>query len=543
MSQSLSPLAGKPAPASILVDVDALVSAYYALAPDPNVPAQRVAFGTSGHRGCSLERAFNERHILAITRAICEHRKRAGIDGPLFLGADSHALSSPALASALEVLAAEGVTTFVSRDDELVPTPALSRAILVHNLAHPDRLADGIIVTPSHNPPESGGFKYNPPSGGPADTATTAWIEARANELLATDVHRLPIAEARRASSTLRHDFLDAYVGELERVVDLTRIRDAGLRIGVDPLGGAGVHYWPRIAERYRLELESVRGDIDPRFAFMTVDHDGKIRTDPSSTYAMQNLIALRDRFDIAFGCDADHDRHGIVTRSAGLLEPNHYLAVLFDYLMRERRWPTRARIGKTVVTTALVDRVAARLGRGLHEVPVGFKWFVDGLRDGTIGCCGEESAGASLLCRDGSVWTTDKDGIVAALLAAEITAGGADPAQRYQQLTEALGRPLGKRIDVAAGQEQRRRLGRLSRADVHGEQLAGDPIEAVLERAPGNDAPIGGIKVTTRNGWFAARPSGTEPIYKVYAESFAGEEHLERLLSEAQRLVDAAIG
>ncbi|HZX70261.1 MAG TPA: phosphoglucomutase (alpha-D-glucose-1,6-bisphosphate-dependent) [Rhodanobacter sp.] len=552
MSQHISPLAGKPAPKSILVDVPKLLAAYVDLKPDPSVAAQRVAFGTSGHRGISLERSFNEMHILAISQAICEHRKSKGIDGPLFIGCDTHALSQPAFENALEVLAANGVETMVSTGGEFTPTPAVSHAILVHNKLHSSGgrragLADGIVITPSHNPPDNGGFKYNPPNGGPADTDITKWVENRANALIEgglREVKRMPFAQARKAASTHEHDYLESYVADLASVVDFDVIRSAGVHMGVDPLGGAGVHYWARIAEHYRLDLTVVSAEVDPQFAFMTVDWDGKIRMDPSSKYAMQRLIGLKDEYDVAFACDTDHDRHGVVTRSSGLMEPNHYLSVLIDYLFRHRaQWSKDAAIGKTVVSTALIDRVAKRLERRLVEVPVGFKWFAEGLFDGSLGFGCEESAGASLLRRDGSVWTTDKDGLVPALLSAEITAReGKDPGELYDKLTDELGKPFANRVEAAATPAQKAKLAGLSPDQLKTDQLAGEKIEQVLDKAPGNGKAIGGIKAITASGWFAARPSGTEAIYKIYAESFKSEEHLQSLLDEAQKIVDAAL-
>ncbi len=548
MSQKISPLAGKPAPESILVDVPALLAAYADLRPDPAVAAQRVAFGTSGHRGGSFERSFNENHIFAITQAICEYRAAKGIDGPLFIGADTHALSAPALDTALQVLAANGVETMVSAGGEFTPTPAISHAILTYNRGRTGGLADGIVVTPSHNPPDNGGFKYNPTNGGPADTDITGWVEARANALLENGlqgVKRVPLAEARRAATTHSHDYLGRYVADLENVVDFDVIRASNVKMGVDPLGGAGVHYWSRIAEHYRLDLAVVNTAVDPRFAFMTVDWDGKIRMDPSSPYAMQSLIDLKDRYDVAFACDTDHDRHGVVTRSSGLMEPNRYLSVLIDYLFTHRPgWGAGAAVGKTVVSTSLIDRIAKRLGRGLLEVPVGFKWFAPGLFDGSLGFGCEESAGASMLRRDGSVWTTDKDGLVPALLSAEITARtGADPGEHYRRLTAELGEPFANRVEAAATTEQKKKLSKLSPDQLKSDQLAGEKISQVLDRAPGNGAAIGGIKVVAPSGWFAARPSGTEAIYKIYAESFESPAHLQRLLGEAQVLVDNALG
>jgi phosphoglucomutase len=547
MSQKISPLAGKPAPPSILVDVPKLLAAYADLQPDPSVPAQRVAFGTSGHRGSSFERSFNEWHILAISQAICEYRKAKGIDGPLFIGADTHALSQPAFESALEVLAANGVETMTSTGGEFTPTPAVSHAILVYNRGRTSGLADGIVITPSHNPPDNGGFKYNPTNGGPADTDITKWVENRANALLQDGlrgVKRMPLAQARKAATTHEHDFLGHYVADLANVIDFDAIRGAGIRMGVDPLGGAGVHYWAPIAERYGIDLTVVSEVVDPQFAFMSVDWDGKIRMDPSSKYAMQRLIGLKDRYDVAFACDTDHDRHGIVTRSSGLLEPNHYLSVLIDYLFRHRpQWNARASVGKTVVSTALIDRVAKRLGRRLYEVPVGFKWFAPGLFDGSLGFGCEESAGASLLRRDGTAWVTDKDGLVPALLSAEITAReGKDPGELYARLTDELGKPFANRVEAAATPAQKAKLAKLSPDQLKTDQLAGEKIEQVLDRAPGNGAAIGGIKAVAASGWFAARPSGTEAIYKIYAESFRDEAHLQALLTEAQNIVDSAL-
>ncbi len=547
MSTKISPLAGRPAQPAQLIDVAKLIDAYYTVRPDPAVPAQRVAFGTSGHRGSSFDASFNEAHVLAITQAICLHRREAGIDGPLFLGIDTHALSGPAFESALEVLAANNVDVLIARDGEYTPTPALSHAILVHNRGRERGQADGIVVTPSHNPPDNGGFKYNPPNGGPADTGVTGWIEAKANALIESglhDIQRVPFARARRASSTREHDFLSAYVDDLGNVIDFDAIRTAGVRMGVDPLGGAGVHYWRRIAERYRVDLTVISEAVDPTFGFMTLDWDGRIRMDPSSAYAMQRLIGGKDRFDIAFACDTDHDRHGIVTPSVGLLPSNHYLAVAIDYLFNDRRqWRPDAAVGKTVVSSAMIDRVTARLGRKLYEVPVGFKWFVDGLLAGSLGFSGEESAGAAFLRRDGTVWTTDKDGIAPGLLAAEITARtGRDPGERYCELARDLGEMATDRVEAPATPEQKRRLAKLSPEQIAITELAGEPIERILDRAPGNGAPIGGIKVIASGGWFAARPSGTEDIYKIYAESFRGAESLRILLREAQEIVDRAL-
>ena len=544
---SLSPFAGKLAPAQLLVDVPRLVTAYYTGQPDASVSTQRVAFGTSGHRGSSFELSFNEWHVLAISQAICLYRQANGIDGPLFLGADTHALSTPAAASALEVLAANGVQVMISQNDEFTPTPAVSHAIICYNRGRTTGLADGIVITPSHNPPESGGFKYNPPNGGPADSHITKWIEAKANELLAEQlrgVNRISHEKALRADTTHRHDYLNTYVADLKSVIDMDAIRNAGLRLGVDPLGGAGVNYWSAIGEHYGLNLDVVNKFVDPTFRFMSVDWDGRIRMDPSSNFAMQGLIGLKDRYQVAFACDPDHDRHGIVTPTGGLLAPNNYLAVSIDYLFQNRpEWRADAAVGKTVVSSAIIDRVANRLGRRLYEVPVGFKFFADGLFDGSLGFGGEESAGASFLRKDGSVWTTDKDGLIPALLAAEITARkGRDPSEIYQSLTDELGEPFSTRVEAKASPEQKAALSKLSPEQVKSTELAGEAIQHVLSHAPGNNQAIGGLKVMTENGWFAARPSGTEDIYKIYAESFLGEDHLKRLVAEAQVLVDAAI-
>jgi phosphoglucomutase len=544
----LSPFAGKPAEASMLVDVPRLIAAYYSGVPDPSLPGQRVSFGTSGHRGSSFDNSFNERHILAITQAICLYRKQEKIDGPLFMGLDTHALSAPALKSALEVLAANGVETMLAEGDEYTPTPAVSHAILTYNDGRKTGLADGIVITPSHNPPQDGGFKYNPPSGGPAETAATGWIEARANEFLENDlrgVKRIPVEQALRASTTHRHDYLGAYVADLGHVIDMEAIRAASISLGADPLGGAGVHYWGRIAEQYGLNLTVVNQTVDPTFRFMTVDWDGQIRMDPSSPYAMRSLIGLKDRFDIAFACDTDHDRHGIVTKSAGLMPPNHYLSAAIFYLFQNRpQWQASAAVGKTLVSSGMIDRVAAKLGRRLHEVPVGFKWFVEGLLDGSLGFGGEESAGASFARSNGRVWTTDKDGIIAALLAAEITARmKRDPGEIYGQLTNEFGAPVYDRVDAPATRQQKEVLARLSPQQVRSQDLAGEPIAQILTRAPGNGAAIGGLKVVAKSGWFAARPSGTEEIYKIYAESFQGADHLRRILEEAQAMVGDALG
>jgi phosphoglucomutase len=547
MAIKLSPLAGKPAESSILANVPKLITAYYTETPDPSIPEQRVLFGTSGHRGSSLEKSFNEGHILAITQAICLYRKKQKIDGPLFLTMDTHALSVPALASALEVLAANGVDVMIAEKDEYTPTPVLSHAILTYNRGRETGLADGIVITPSHNPPHDGGLKYNPPNGGPAEQAITDWIGAKANAFLENrllGVKRIPVEKAFSASTTHRHDYLNAYVCDLGSVIDMDAIRRAKISLGVDPLGGAGVHYWTPIADRYGLNLTVVNDAVDPTFRFMTVDWDGQIRMDPSSPYAMHRLIGLKDRFEIAFACDTDHDRHGIVTRSTGLLPPNHYLAVAIFYLFQHRRkWRTETAVGKTVVSSQMIDRVTAKLGRKLYEVPVGFKWFVDGLLDGSLGFGGEESAGASFVRRDGSVWTTDKDGIVPALLAAEITARmDRDPGEIYHELTREFGESIYDRVEAPATPEQKGILERLSSQQVRYTDLAGEKIRTILTHAPGNGAPIGGLKVITESGWFAARPSGTEDIYKIYAESFRREDHLRRIIEEAQIIVNDAL-
>jgi phosphoglucomutase len=542
----VNPLAGQPAPASALVDVPRLITAYYSERPDPSIASQRVAFGTSGHRGSSFDASFNEAHVIAISQAICEYRKRQGVDGPLFMGFDTHALSAPAFASALEVLAANGVEVMVAAGGEYTPTPVISHAILSYNRGRTAGMSDGIVITPSHNPPDSGGFKYNPTNGGPADTDITKWIETLANEFLksASGVRRIPLAEARKAATTHSYDFVRPYVEDLRAILDLDLIRDSKIRMGVDPLGGAGVHYWPRIAEHYRLDLTVVNTEVDPTFRFMTLDWDGKIRMDPSSSFAMQRLIALKDRYNIAFGCDTDHDRHGIVTPSSGLMPANHYLSVAIDYLFGHRgRWGAQAAIGKTVVSSAMIDRVGKRLKRTVYEVPVGFKWFVDGLVDGKLSFGGEESAGASFSRLDGGAWTTDKDGIVPALLSAEITAStGRDPGEHYHALEQELGATFADRIDAPANSAQKAKLSKLSSQQVHITELAGEPIDSVLTQAPGNNAPIGGVKVISRGGWFAARPSGTEDIYKIYAESFHSDAHLRRLIAEAQTIVDSAL-
>src|SRR6202034_3947076 len=539
----ISAAAGKPADPSILVNVPKLVTAYYALRPDPNDPAQRVIFGTSGHRGSAFDGAFNEWHILAITQAICEYRAWQKIDGPLFLGMDTHALSEPAFASALEVLAANNIEVMLSEGTPYTPTPAVSHAILRYNRDRKIGLADGIVITPSHNPPDDGGFKYDPPHGGPADSQVTSWIESKANDFLRgalQGVQRMQFAQALRAATTHQYDYLHSYVGDLDSVVDMASICDAKITLGVDPLGGAGIDYWPVIADRYKLNLTVVNQSVDPTFRFMTVDWDGKIRTDPSSPYAMQRLIGMKDKFDIAFAADADHDRHGIVTKGTGLLPPNHYLSVCIHYLFANRdKWAKDVAVGKTVVSSGMIDRVAARLGRRLFEVPVGFKWFVEGLLDGRLGFAGEESAGSSFLGRDGSVWSTDKDGIIACLLSAEITArSGKDPGEIYRELTRELGDTVYERIEASATLEQKAALARLSAADLHVAEIAGDKVQQVLTTAPGDGNAIGGIKVIAKNGWFAARPSGTEEIYKIYAESFLGQEHLRRIEEEAQTIV-----
>jgi phosphoglucomutase len=540
---AIHPLAGHPAPASVLVDVSKLLAAYSAEKPDPTIREQRVAFGTSAHRGSSFKRSFNEWHILAVTQAICEYRAGQGTVGPLYLGRDTHALSEPAYVSALEVLAGNGVEVMIDQDGGYTPTPVISHAILTYNRGKTSGLADGIVITPSHNPPEDGGIKYNPPHGGPADTQVTKWIEDRANALLATDlqgVKRLSYDQARRASTTHLHDYLGAYIGDLAQIIDMDVIRSAGLKLGIDPLGGSGVAYWRPIAERYGLNIEIVNPSVDPTFRFMPLDWDGKIRMDCSSPYAMANLIALKDRFDVAFGNDADNDRHGIVTRSAGLMNPNHFLSVSISYLFANRSdWKRDAGIGKTLVSSSLIDRVALKLTRKLVEVPVGFKWFVNGLLDGSLGFGGEESAGASFLRRDGSVWTTDKDGIIMNLLAAEMMAKtGRDPGELYRELTNELGEPRYERIDAAATTAQKSILSKLSPDQVQATELAGDTIVAKLTTAPGNGASIGGLKVVTAQGWFAARPSGTEDVYKLYAESFRGQDHLKRIQDEAQALI-----
>jgi phosphoglucomutase len=544
---NVSPKAGKPADRADLVNVPKLVTAYYTERPDPTVPAQRVAFGTSGHRGSSFDVAFNEWHILAITQAICLYRKEQNIDGPLFLGIDTHALSEPAFASAIEVLAANAVDVMLAENSEYTPTPTVSHAILTYNKGRKAGLADGIVITPSHNPPEDGGFKYDPPHGGPADTQVTAWIEAKANEFLENgqkDVKRVLFSKALRASTTHKHDYLHAYINDLVSVIDLEAIRAANLKLGVDPLGGAGVYYWPVIAERYGLNLTVVNESIDPTFRFMTVDWDGRIRMDPSSPYAMRRLIGLKGKFDVAFACDTDHDRHGVVAKGVGLLPPNHYLSACIAYLFQNRpHWGKHVAVGKTVVSSSMIDRVAAKVGRQLYEVPVGFKWFVEGLLKGSLGFGGEESAGASFLRRDGTVWATDKDGIIAALLAAEIAArAGRDPGELYAELTRELGDPVYERIDAPATVEQKAILEKLSSDDIHARELAGEKILQILTKAPVDGNAIGGVKVIAENGWFAARPSGTEEIYKMYAESFRGKDHLRQIQEQAQTIVSEAL-
>ena len=547
MNPKISPLAGKPAPSEILVNVAKLVTAYFSESPDASNPAQAVVFGTSGHRGSALDSTFNESHVLAMTQAVCLYRHQHGISGPLFLGIDTHALSEPAFITTLTVLAANNVEVMISAGGEYTPTPAVSHAILAHNRTRTDQFADGIILTPSHNPPEAGGFKYNPANGGPADTRVTSWIEKQANSLLAENlkgVKRIPFSQARHAPSVHNFDFLAAYVLDLSSVIDMDIIRNAGIRIGVDPLGGAGVHYWARIAEHYQLNLSIISDEVDATFRFMSVDWDGRIRMDPSSPYAMQRLIGQRERFDIAFACDTDHDRHGIVTPSAGLLPSNHYLSAAIYYLFQHRKgWPQNLAIGKTVVSTCMIDQVVASLDRTLVETPAGFKWFVDGLFGASLGFAGEESAGASFLRRDGAVWTTDKDGITAALLAAEMTVGtGRNPGEIYGELEGKFGALAAARIEAPADAEQRAKLSRMSPEKITLLELAGDKITSKISHAPGNSVAIGGIKVSTENGWFAARPSGTENIYKIYAESRKGQTHLQKILAEAQLEVDAVL-
>jgi phosphoglucomutase len=544
----ISPLAGKPATPEMLVNIPKLVTAYYTDIPDTHVAAQKVAFGTSGHRGSSFTRSFNEWHILAITQSICLYRKVQKIDGPLFIGMDTHALSVPALASALEVLAANGVTVMMAGMDEYTPTPVISHTILTYNKGRKSGLADGIVITPSHNPPHDGGFKYNPPNGGPAGTSVTSWIESKANELLEQglkDVKRISFDKALKATTTHKHDYLNTYIADLENVINMEAIRGGNIHMGVDPLGGAGVHYWGPIAAHYNLNLTVLNKEVDTTFRFMDVDWDGQIRMDPSSPYAMQHLISVKDKYDICFACDTDHDRHGIVTKSAGLLPPNHYLAVCISYLFQHRPdWNNSAAIGKTVVSSSIIDRITEKAGHKLYEVPVGFKWFVDGLLDGSLAFVGEESAGAAFVRLDGSVWTTDKDGFIPALLSAEIIAvTGKDPGEIYKDITDEFGAPVYDRVEAAATAEQKKLLSTLSPAKVKITELAGEKVESIITEAPGNKASIGGLKVSTKNGWFAARPSGTEAIYKIYAESFLGKEHLDKILHQAQEIVDKTLG
>ncbi len=543
----ISPIAGKPAPPGILVDISRLISAYYSDAPDPAISAQRVSFGTSGHRGSSFHNSFNENHILAVTQAICIYRKRHNIDGPLFLGMDTHALSVPAHITAIEVLAANGVQVMIAEKNEYTPTPVISHAIITYNLKRKLGLADGIVITPSHNPPADGGFKYNPPHGGPAQSAVTGWIEKKANEILVNnlkEVKRMVYTRALKASTTHQQDYLRSYINDLIKVIDLKKISASKLKLAVDPLGGAGVHYWEPIADQYKLNLTITEKNVDPTFRFMTVDWDGQIRMDPSSPYAMERLVGLKDKYDVAFACDTDHDRHGIVTKSAGLLPPNHYLSACILYLFNHRpQWNENAAVGKTLVSSAMIDRVAGKIKRKVVEVPVGFKWFVDGLHNGTLGFVGEESAGSTFLRMNGNVWTTDKDGIIAALLSAEMTAAtGKDPGEIYKELAKQLGNPVYDRIEAKATPEQKQRLSNLSASAIRQKKLAGEKITNIITHAPGNGASIGGLKVTSQNGWFAARPSGTEDIYKIYAESFLGKEHLQRIIEEAQSIVDDAL-
>ena len=544
---NISPDAGKPAKPEILANIPKLITSYYSEVPDVNVAAQKVSFGTSGHRGSSISSSFNEWHILAITQSICLYRKSQNIDGPLFMGMDTHALSTPALTSALEVLAANGVEVMIANKDEYTPTPAISHAIITYNRGRKTGLADGIVITPSHNPPTDGGFKYNPPNGGPADTNVTNWIQAKANEFLAnklSGVQRISYAKALAASTTHHYDYLNTYVNDLANIIDMDCIRNAGIKMGVDPLGGAGVHYWQPIADKYKIDLTIVSKIVDPTFSFMTVDWDGQIRMDPSSPYAMQRLIAMKDKFDISFACDTDYDRHGIVTKSVGLLPPNHYLSVCINYLLQHRNgWKQDAGIGKTVVSSDMISRVTADLKRKLYEVPVGFKWFVDGLVDGSLGFVGEESAGASFLRKDGTVWTTDKDGIIAALLSAEMTVQmKKDPGELYKDLTKKFGEPVYDRVEAKATPEEKAVLSKLSPDQVKITEMAGEKIKNILTTAPGNNAAIGGLKVETENGWFAARPSGTEDIYKIYAESFNGKDHLNKIIEQAQEIVNNAL-
>ncbi len=543
----ISPLAGRPAEQNILINIPRLVSAYYSEKPDPDEMDQRVEFGTSGHRGSALKNSFNENHILAITQAICLYRKEQKIDGPLYLGFDTHALSAPAFATTLEVLAANHVVVMTATGDEYTPTPVISHAILQYNSGRKNGLADGIIITPSHNPPADGGLKYNPPNGGPASSTVTNWIEAKANELLQYNlqfVKRISFTKALKTATTHRYDYLNTYINDLGNVIDMNLIRDSKIGIGVDPLGGAGIHYWEPIAERYKLNLKVVNRIVDPTFSFMTVDWDGQIRMDPSSPYAMKGLIAMKDDYDISFACDTDHDRHGIVTKSAGLLNPNHYLSVAVSYLLEHRpNWNKKSAVGKTVVTTQLIERITKKFGRQIDDVPVGFKWFVNGLLDSSLCFGGEESAGASFSRLNGSVWTTDKDGFIPALLSAEITAKtDKDPGIIYNELTKEYGEPFYDRIEAKATPEQKEKLKNFSVSQIKHKDLAGEKITNILTNAPGNNAPIGGLKVTTENGWFAARPSGTEAIYKIYAESFLSSDHVKRVIDEAQTIVNAAL-
>lgn len=543
----ISPLAGKLAEVTTLVNIPKLIAFYYSEIPDAKIPEQRVSFGTSGHRGSSFKKSFNEAHILAISQAICDYRTQKNINGPLFLGMDTHALSLPALSSALEVLAANEVNVMLSVDDEFTPTPVISHAILTYNREHKSNLGDGIVITPSHNPPSEGGFKYNPPEGGPASIETTNWIQTKANDYLLNGlkgVKRIPYEKALAASTTHRHDYLNAYIKDLANVLDMEAIHKSGINLGVDPLGGAGVHYWKRIAEFYKINLTVVNEAVDPTFRFVPVDWDGQIRMDPSSSYAMQGLIGLKDKFDIAFSCDTDHDRHGIVTKSVGLMQSNHYLSASIHYLLENRpKWSKSIGIGKTVVSSMMIDFITAKFKRKLYEVPAGFKWFVDGLYNGSLGFVGEESAGASFLRRNGTVWTTDKDGMIMALLAAEITARlGKDPGTLYEELTKEFGKPFYDRVEAFATPKQKSILSHLSPEQVHSSALAGEKIESIITKAPGNGEPIGGIKVSAKSGWFAARPSGTESIYKIYAESFKGKEHLDMIVNEAQSIVDKAL-
>lgn len=544
---AISPLAGKPAMKDALIDIKKLLDAYYSEIPDQQQPAQRVAFGTSGHRGCSFDKGFNEWHILAISQAICDYRKQAGITGPLFLGIDTHALSKPALISAIEVLAANEVSFMLDAEDDYTPTPVISHSILTYNFCRKEGLADGIVITPSHNPPKEGGFKYNPPHGGPAEGKITTWIEVKANGYLANKlqgIKRIPYETALKSSLIKRYDYKDSYIGDLGNVLDMESISQANISLAVDPLGGAGIHYWKAIADRYRLNLTVINDKVDPTFSFMTLDWDGQIRMDPSSPYAMQSLIALKDRFSLAFACDTDHDRHGIVTKSCGLMPSNHYLSAAIDYLFRHRpNWPKRLGIGKTLVSSCMIDRVADSLGRPLYEVLVGFKWFVEGLMQGSLGFVGEESAGATFVRTDGRVWTTDKDGILMSLLAAEITARlGKDPALLYKELEQRFGSPAYERIEAPITLKQKEILKEISKQKITLTKLAGEPIEAIMTHLPSSGAAIGGIKVSTANSWFAARPSGTENIYKIYAETLEGKDHLKVLLAQAQEFIDKTL-